>query len=174
VPSVQPCEIPENALLRKYCSGGSFTDCYVAEVAHSVPLAAFIAHFYTTQLFKVERALLKWFAGLPSTDEQVKELAAGSRDSFAAWRVEGRDLNQLLVSAGRTRSWFMSVPSGPDASGTRLYFGSAVVAKINRKSGKTELGFTFQVLLGFHMVYSRALLLAARARILAATKVAPP
>ena len=170
--SVHRTPIPENALLRPYCTGGSYADCYSAEVAHPVPEAALVEAFYTTRLFKVERALLKWFAGLVSTDEQAREFAAGTRSSFAAWHVEARDVDQLLVRAGRTRSWFMVVPD-LGGSGTRLYFGSAVVARSNGRTGKPELGFVFHALLGFHKVYSRALLAAAKARVLAEGKDAP-
>jgi hypothetical protein len=50
-------------------------------------------------------------------------------------------------------------------SGTRLYFGSAVVPVVDAKSGQPTLGFAFRALLGFHKLYSRVLLRAARARL---------
>jgi hypothetical protein len=162
------CEIPENAFLRRYRERGSYADCYVAEVEGAVSQAAFVHAFYTTTLFKVERLLLKWFASRPSTDQEAKEFAAGSKASFAAWRVEDRDAGQLLVSAGRTRSWFMASPvngGAGDALVTRLFFGSAVLARPSRKSGKPELGLAFHALLGFHRLYSRALLQAAVSRL---------
>ncbi len=45
---------------------------------------------------------------------------------------------------------------------TRLYFGSAVVPKRDSKTGEPRLGTGFRALLGFHQLYSVALLRAAR------------
>jgi hypothetical protein len=53
-----------------------------------------------------------------------------------------------------------------DTGGSRLYFGSAVVP-VGIGSGKARLGFPFNALLGFHHLYSRILLGAARGRVLA-------
>jgi hypothetical protein len=44
---------------------------------------------------------------------------------------------------------------------TRLYFGSAVVPTMNPRTGSVALGLGFTALLGFHRLYSRALLAAA-------------
>ena len=51
-----------------------------------------------------------------------------------------------------------------DGGVTRLYFGSAVVAR-TADDGHPRLGFSFRALLGFHRRYSRALLAAARTRL---------
>lgn len=163
---IRTCALPTQALLRKYSAAGSYTDCYVANVAREVSQAQFIEAFYSTRVFKLERLLLAWFAGKPSTDAQVRALAEGKTDSFAAWHVEGRTTDQLLLSdfRGRTRSWLMS-ESGGDATGTRLYFGSAVVAIENPRSGRREMGLAFRALLGFHKIYSRVLLRAALSRL---------
>jgi hypothetical protein len=45
-----------------------------------------------------------------------------------------------------------------------LYFGSAVIP-VRTKSGETALGFPYGALLGFHKLYSRILLRAARLRL---------
>ena len=172
--SIQPSELPETALLRKYQHGGAYADCYVTEVAGSVSQPAFVEAFYTTALFKLERAILKWLAAKPSTDIEAQQLAMAASDSFAAWRVEGRSADQLLLAdyTGRTRSWLMASPVNGNAAGarTRLYFGSAVVPKVNAKSGRRELGFVFHALLGFHKLYSRGLLLSARSRLLSSRR----
>ena len=165
-----PCELPNSALLRKYQEEGAYADCYVVEVAGSITHAAFVEAFYTTALFKVERAILYGFAGRPSTDLQARELAEGRAESFAAWRVEGRSPDQLLLAdfTGRTRSWLMVAGAG-DAAGeprTRLFFGSAVVPRIDAKTGESSMGGGFRALLGFHRFYSRQLLKAARSRVL--------
>ena len=89
-------------------------------------------------------------------------------DAFAAWHVEGRTANQLLMCdfQRRTRSWLMSVAvPGDAATGTRLYFGSAVVPLTGRGSGRSAMGFAFRALLGFHKIYSRILLRAAMSRL---------
>jgi len=167
---IQVSELPDSALLRKYRGGGAYADCYVTEVAGSVSQAAFVEAFYTTPLFRIERAILKWLAARPSTDIEAKQLATAASDSFAAWRVEGRSANQLLLVdyTGRTRSWLMVAPVGGHGGGsrTRLYFGSAVVPIVNARNGTRELGFVFHALLTFHKLYSRALLLSARSRLL--------
>ncbi len=92
----------------------------------------------------------------------------GELNSFAAWGVEERSVNQLLMSdfKGRTRSWLMVAPvQSGGATATRLYFGSAVVPIVNKASGQARLGFAFSALLGFHKLYSRVLLRAACSRL---------
>jgi hypothetical protein len=124
--------------------------------------------FYTTAVFKLERLILKLAVSRPSTDAQAKQLAAGSIDAFAAWDVEARSDNQLLMCdvQRRTRSWLMVVPmEGSSGTPTRLYFGSAVVPVKNARTGKLTLGFVFRALLGFHRLYSVVLLSAARSRL---------
>jgi hypothetical protein len=156
--------------LHKCRERGAYADCYVVEVDGSVSQSAFIETFYTTPLFKVERALLKWFVARPSSDADARLLAEGSIHSFAAWRVEERTENQLLLAdvTGRTKSWLMAQPveSSGSSKRTRLYFGSAVVPKVSSGGEARRLGITFHALLGFHRLYSRLLLSAARSRVL--------
>ena len=164
--SIQPCELPKNALLRRYVGRSAYTDCYATEIAHAVPHAAYVEAFYTTWVFKTERLILAWLVSRPSTDAQVRELAFGQRESFAAWNVESRAPDQLLLAdfQGRTCSWLMSelLPGGQS---TRLYFGSAVVSIIDQRSGERKMGFVFRALLGFHKLYSRILLRSAVRRL---------
>ena len=164
---IRACALPDKALLSKYARAGAYTDCYTAETARPVSHAAYVEAFYTCGLFKVERFLLAWLVFKPSTDAQARELAAGASGAFAAWRVEERSANQLLVCdfLGRTRSWLMIGPPGNGAAGTRLYFGTAVMPVRDTVSGQTRMGFAFKSLVGFHRLYSRALLYAARSRL---------
>ena len=167
---IAPCPVPPNALLQKYNAGSGYADCYVAEVDGVVAQADFVEAFYTTALFKVERVILKWLAGRPSTDGGAHDLAAGTANGFAAWSVEARTDEQLLLAdfTGRTRSWLMAVPAGA-ADGrprTLLYFGSAVTPRGDRGRDGQGLGFVFHALMGFHRLYSRLLLGAARSRVL--------
>ena len=158
--------MPEHALLARYSGNGGYTDCYVTELPGSYSHAEFVAAFYTTWLFKLERAILRWFVRRPSTDSEVHQLARGQRESFAAWTVEARAPNQLLLRdfLGNTRSWLM-IESRSDGGATRLYFGSAVVPRVDSRTGEKKLGTSFRALLGFHRRYSRALLAAARSRL---------
>lgn len=164
---IQPRPLPDHALLNRYAAEGSYTDCYATDLPGSFSHAEFVAAFYTSWLFKVERAILKWLVARPSTDDEADQLSRGERHSFAAWKVEASAPNQLLMCdfLGNTRSWLMVEPR--DAGGvTRLYFGSAIVARTD-DSGRRRPGLTFRALLGFHKRYSRALLAAARSRLVA-------
>lgn len=162
--SITTAEMPASALLRKYRYDGAYTDCYVTEVAASITLARYVEAFYTTTVFKLERWILTHAVAKPSSDIDAKRVALAEIDSFAAWSVEERATDQLLMCdyVRRTRSWFMVTPIAN--GGTRLYFGSAVVP-VRRKSGELTLGSTYSSLMGFHKLYSRILLRAARSRL---------
>jgi hypothetical protein len=169
--SVHPAELPAGALLQHCREAGAYADCYVCDVEGPVSHAAFVEAFYTTRLFRLERFILRWLVRRPATDADARRLAEGTADGFSAWRVEARSSNQLLLAdfTGRTKSWLMVGPV-PDASGqkhTRLYFGSAVVPLKSRSAHeKPSMGFAFHALLGFHRLYSRLLLSAARSRVM--------
>lgn len=168
MPAIHASELPADALLGKYREGGAYTDCYAVDVSPPVSQAAYVEAFYTSTVFKIERLLLAWFLSRPATDQQARLLANGKLEAFAAWTVEGRDARQLLLCdfQGRTRSWLMSVPVEVNgAPGTRLYFGSAVVPVVSRRTGQATMGWAFRALLGFHKLYSRVLLRAAIARL---------
>jgi hypothetical protein len=163
--SIESCPIPDDALLGHYLKEGAYADCYVTDITGRFTHSQYVTAFYTTFVFKLERLILRLFVSRPSTDAQVADLATGTIEEFAAWHVEGRCDNQLLLCdfAGRTRSWLMVVPvSEASDIHTRLYFGSAVVPGKNPKTGKNYLGFVFRALLGFHKLYSVVLLYAAR------------
>lgn len=160
--------LPDVALLCRYREAGAYTDCYAIDVAGPVSQADYVEAFYTTWVFKLERRLLAWFVSKPSTDPQARALADGQTQAFAAWHVEDRTGNQLLMCdfQSRTRSWLMSVSLPFDATTvTRLHFGSAVVPATDPRSGRKAMGFVFRALLGFHKVYSRILLRAAVSRL---------
>lgn len=168
MPSVQPCSLPPEALLSRYADAGAYTDCYTAQVPRSVSHAEYVEAFYTGGLFRMERLLLRLFLARPSTDAQVRQLAAGELADFAAWRVEDRCADQLLMCdiGGRTRSWLMVSPASQQpGQATRLFFGSAVVPIVSRSTGHRTMGLPFKALLGFHKLYSRALLGSARSRL---------
>jgi gamma-glutamylcyclotransferase (GGCT)/AIG2-like uncharacterized protein YtfP len=147
---IELARLPDHALLARYRGTGAYTDCFAVTIAGEVSQAWFVEAFYTTAAFRLERFILRWLVAKPSTGAEAKLLAEGSISRFAAWTVEDRDPGQLLMCdfRGRTRSWLMT-ERVDEGRATRLYFGSAVV-----RPG----GFPFNVLLGFHKVYSRILL----------------
>lgn len=155
-------ELPEAALLRTYAARG-YTDCYATTLPSAVTQADYVEAFYTTWVFRLERWILAWAVARPSTGAQAAQLARGGIARFAAWDVEARRDDQLLMCDlhGRTRSWLMVQPLD---GGTRLYFGSAVVA-VPDAAGRPRLGAVYRALLGFHRLYSRALLAACAARL---------
>lgn len=161
--AVRPCEPPREALHRKYLDTGAHIDCYCTEIARRVSHAEYVEAFYTTPVFKLERLILKWLVSKPSTDDEARRLAHAQLDAFAAWSVEERAPDQLLLCdyLRRTRSWLMVEPID---SGTRLYFGSVVVP-VRNASGELDLGSPYSALLGFHRLYSRILLASARSRL---------
>lgn len=163
--SVHVHPLPDDALLRRYRDNGAYTDCYALDVPRSVTRAQYVEAFYTTWVFKLERAILAAIVSKPSTDAQAAQLARGEREDVSAWEAEAREADQLLMRDFRQRtcSWLMcrSLQDG----GTRLYFGSAVVPETDRHSGEKRMGFVFKALLGFHKLYSRILLRAAASKL---------
>ena len=165
---IKKCPVPANTMLDRYSIDGAYVDCYSTEVSGQVSFHEFIFSFYTTFLFKLERTILKWTVSKPSTDALARQLSDGEIETFAAWHVENRSNNEILMCdfSGRTRSWLMTVPVNT-ASHVRtcLYFGSTVMPVKNLKTGKLSLGPVFQALLGFHKIYSILLLYSASRRI---------
>jgi len=163
--SINDCPLPENALLRRFAERGDYTDCFFTRIDASVAFADYVAAFYTTAAFKTERLILHWLFSLPSSDAEASQLARGEVDKFAAWNVLQRaDAQVLLMDVrGRTCSWFMLAPD--TTTGHRLYFGSAVINSEKPSSGR-RMKWSYRRLLGFHRLYSRILLSAARARLL--------
>lgn len=159
---VHASELPPGALLRRYLDSGAYVDCYIAKIGRPVAHAEFVEAFYTTSVFKLERLVLTWLVARPSTDAQVRALASGESTSFAAWNVEARAPNQVLLCdfQGRTRSWLMCAP-GTNSGSTQLFFGSAVVPVSDKPTGHRRMGLAFRAMLGFHELYSRVLLRAA-------------
>jgi hypothetical protein len=151
--------VPNEALHAKYGQAGAYIDCFTTEIPGNISLSQFVQAFYTSSVFRLERKILQWIVDKPSTDAEAKQLAAGARDRFAAWTVEARSADQLLMCdyLGQTRSWLMVACCERDGlPATRLHFGS-VVMQVRR--------FPYNVLLGFHRLYSRILLSSATARL---------
>lgn len=158
---IRKIAIPAGTLLNKYTSiSGVYTDCYATGMPRKVSFPEFIFAFYTTPLFRLERLILALTVFKPSADMEARQIAGGTTDKFAAWILEDRTENEILLCdfVSRTRSWLMAEQNGTN---TQLYFGSAVVPKM----GETSLEFGYRALLGFHQAYSVLLLLSAKAKL---------
>jgi hypothetical protein len=163
--------VPDDALLRTFRGGahperwGRYADCFAVCVDGNVTLAQFVFAFYTSQLFRIERGLLRLLINAPSSRADARAIADGTSDKFAAWYVGQRTATQLLMCDRyeRTRSWFRVEPEG--GGRTRLQFGSAVAAKRGEKTDMPTRPTAFRLLLSFHVVYSQALLRAAKANL---------
>lgn len=162
MPPVTSCALPPDALLRRYVDSGAFTDCYAADLAARPAFAHYVEAFYVGAAFRPERWVLAAI-GKGANDADARRLARGEAETFAAWSVEARAPEQLLLCdfLSRTRSWLMLAPID---GGARLYFGTAIVpVGVDSRAGR--LGFPFNALLGFHKLYARALLGGARGRL---------
>jgi hypothetical protein len=159
--------VPADALLKTFRGGahperwGRYADCFAVNVPGKIGLAEFVSAFYTSPLFGIERFLLRTLIHAPSSLTGARAVADGTADKFAAWYVGERTPTQLLMCDRyeRTRSWFCVAPDG---DGTRLRFGSAVAARRGERAETAERPAAFNLLLRFHVLYSQALLHAAR------------
>ena len=156
---VTEAALPPGALLGRYQAANSYTDCFVATVPGCIAQAAFIEAFYTTTLFKLERLALAVLLRRPSSDPEVRRLATGQASGFAAWTVEAREAEQILLCdfMGASRSWLEDSVAGA----TTLYFGTALLPP----PGRDRLGAGFRALIPFHRPYARALLRSAVRRL---------
>jgi hypothetical protein len=142
--------LPPTSLLGRLAEQrGAFADAYTLNLPRAVTLAEFVEAFYTTRLFKVERALLALF-GKPSSDAMARAVARGEGQRLAVWTVEARAGDELLMheDSGATRSWFRA-QAGEGGATTTLWFGSAVVPRRRGPGGEARFGRVFQLLLGF-------------------------
>lgn len=160
--SVNEAPLPDDTLLQEFVDRGAYTDCFVTQGSAEITFPQYVESFYTTRLFKTERLLLRWLISRPSTDDEARQLSRSEIHEFAAWKEHSRGDNQLVMMDFRqqTCSWFMLVPND---GGSSLYFGSAVMRNQTASSGK-KMKWTSRCLLGFHRLYSRALLQAATGR----------
>ncbi|HEX5007630.1 MAG TPA: hypothetical protein VFV70_10985, partial [Hyphomonadaceae bacterium] len=138
--------MPDQALLSRYRERQAFTDCYVLDVPHSASLPQYVEAFYTSPLFKLERLFLTFAVAKPSTDAGARLMANGESARFAAWTVEDRTDNQIILRdfLGKTWSWLMCAAQ---PAGTRLYFGTAVVPRSISATGRVSLGWAFRLML---------------------------
>ena len=164
--SPQVCDLPPEALLLRYQTG-NYTDCFAVTVPGRPDLASCVAAFYTTWLFKAERAVLKVLAKAPATDAEAIALGRGEATQFSVWTTEDRTETQLLMCPRdkTTRSWFMATPA---LDATTFYFGSALILNV-----KPKTGLLLRSLIAMHRAYSVALLSCASAKLRRASPINP-
>ena len=154
--------VPRDALLQAYAKRkNGYTDCF--EVMHPLEasLEDFVGAFYRSWLFRMERVGLSLALRRRIRDAEIDALVGGESDSFAVWKVEARETDQLLMAEayGQTRSYF--AVSSKEGGVTRLLFGSAVV--VAGEGEKLPRGVT--ALTPVHRLYSKLLLRAAEKRL---------
>ena len=165
---IEETPLPDTALLQKYVKSGDFTDCYSIDIDKHISQADFIEAFYNSRVFKLERLVLTCVVFKPSSDKQAAQLAIGTREKYAAWDLEARNENQLLMCDFQkaTRSWLMTDQLGTkEQPRTRLYFGSALIAPTSHRNGEKALPIHIKMLMPAHAIYSRCLLKSAAKRI---------
>jgi len=166
--SIEKCEVIPNTLVASFLEKG-YADSYRTEVDGHVSMEDYVYKFYTSPLFKLERFILTWSVRKPSTDKQAKEISEGNTNKFAAWTLEDRRENELLMRdmADRTRSWFMVNHLGTrENPKTQLYFGTGISPSPKRNPEKSSIGLFFNAMLPFHKVYSVLLLYFAKRQLI--------
>jgi hypothetical protein len=172
---IQSRALPPLNLLAQRISPGDYADCLAVNVPGATNLGTFVQAFYTSAAFRPERMVLR-LIGRGSTDADVRALVDGSADNFAAWDVEAREANELLLRdfQHRTRSWLMVEKLAEPVSGalpgspaTRLTFGSGVMHPKGTGSGGGKL---FRLLLPVHKIYAKLRLKSAARQLLRAVR----
>jgi hypothetical protein len=172
---IQSCALPPLSLLAQRISPGDYADCLTVDVPGAISLSKYVEAFYTSAAFRPERMVLR-LIGRGSNDIDVRALADGSADDFAAWDVEARGADELLLRdfQHRTRSWLMVEELAEPVSGalpgspaTRLTFGSGVMHPKGTGSGGGKL---FRLLLPVHKIYAKLLLKSAAKQLLRAVR----
>ncbi len=162
---IDAAPLPIDALLQSYVKSGDYTDCFSTIVEGRITQADFIEAFYNSRIFKLERFVLTVLVFKQSSDKQAGQLAIGTRETYAAWDLEARNENQILMCDFQkaTRSWLMTQAAENDQ--TRLYFGSAVVGKKSKSGDVKQLPLLVRLLMPAHRFYARSLLRSAAARL---------
>jgi hypothetical protein len=82
---------------------------------------------------------------------------------LAVWKQEARRPSEVLMDAGRTKSWLMVKP---EIDRTALYFGTVIVPERPKAMGEVpRIGAGFKAFMGLHTLYSKLLLQAAARRL---------
>ena len=85
--TIPAVELPPQALLAGCRAQQAYTDCYAMELPRTVSLADYIEAFYTSPLFKLERALLAAFAARGGTLRRLSVARAAPVGGMHGWRA---------------------------------------------------------------------------------------
>ena len=96
MPAILPKPLPESSLLARHRGAECYRDAFCARVPGEVSLAAFIAAFYASGAFWPERMALH-LIGRGADRADIAALAEGKAQRFAAWSVEARKGDQILL-----------------------------------------------------------------------------
>ena len=147
--------LPAGSLLARHRGTECYRDAFLASVPGTITLEDFIAAFYASAAFLPERKVLS-LIGRGASPSDIAALAAGRTSNFAAWSVEAREADQILLRdfQDRTCSWLQVEPQDDS---TRLWFGSGV---------RHPDSAVFRALMPAHRWYARQLLAGAVRRLL--------
>ncbi|MEM9173429.1 MAG: hypothetical protein AAGA84_12075 [Pseudomonadota bacterium] len=162
---IEAIAVSRTSPLGRYATGDNYTDCFSVRIEARVSLEQFLAAFYGSRLFALERRFLANALGHRSTQADIDALAEGSTDKFAAWQVEFRGDDNILLCdvSGRTRSWLKCQPDRRSATpATALMFGSAVLRREGHSFKARLSRALIRLTIPLHRLYARALLRAAK------------
>jgi hypothetical protein len=135
---VTASELPPESLLARLRGPECYRDAFRASVAGDVSLGELITAFFSSRVFLTERMALH-LIGRGAGHRDIAALAAGRTERFAAWEVEAREENELLMHdfLDKTCCW-LAVSSRredaaldaplpvPETGRAYIWFGTAV------------------------------------------------
>ena len=156
---------PHGALVERYASRGDYVDCFAVDVSGAVSISELVDAFFGSRAFEPERRILRALGRSSPIDSTG--LTTGTQERPAAWTVEARSANQVLLCdfLSFTRCWLMVEVSPDDAARSRLYFGTAFARTRNPSAANFALRLVFSVLRPLHSAYAKILLNGAAARL---------
>ena len=153
--------LPPQSLLARKRGPECYRDAFRASVAGEVSLGELVTAFFSSRAFLAERMALH-LIGRGADHADIAALAAGRTERFAAWQMEAREENELLMHdfLDQTCCWLAVSTRGPDGAldgplpvpergRTFIWFGTGV-----REVG----GPIMRNLQGAHRFYARQLL----------------
>ena len=125
--------LPPQSLLARIRGPECYRDAFRASVAGEVSLGELVTAFFSSRAFLAERMALH-LIGRGADHADIAALAAGRTERFAAWQMEAREENELLMHdfLDQTCCW-LAVSHGaggplpePRPGTTDIWFGTAV------------------------------------------------
>ncbi|QZD91391.1 hypothetical protein K3162_07340 [Qipengyuania xiapuensis] len=161
-------QLPPESLLARRRGPECYRDAFRASVTGEVSLGELITAFFSSRTFLTERMALH-LIGRGAGHAEIAALAAGRTQRFAAWEVEAREEEELLMHdfLDKTCCWLAVSSRGedgaldgplpvPETGRTYIWFGTAV---------REFEGPIVSRLRGAHRWYARHLLEAAARRL---------